>query len=69
MELYVYNMDLDLIGVIDEYTSLIWAKRYQDIGDCEVQVPANTEYIDYLKIGNYIQRSDDFLDLTDHIIV
>ena len=59
MELYVYNPDLDLIGVIDEYTSLIWAKRYQDIGDCEVQVPANTEYFDYLKIGNYIQRSDD----------
>lgn len=59
MELLIYNSDLDLVSVIDEYTSLIWAKRYFDIGDCELYIPAEPDYLQYLQIGGYIKRSDD----------
>lgn len=59
MELYIYNSSLDLVGIIDEFTSLIWAKRYFEVGDCELYVPAEDEFMNYLKIGHYIRRSDD----------
>lgn len=59
MELYVLNKYLELIGTIDDYSSLIWAKRYNDIGDCEVYVMATTENLSLLKRGNYLIRSDD----------
>lgn len=59
MELYVLNKYREQIGIIDDYTSLIWAKRYNDIGDCEVYVIATPENLSLLKRGNYLIRSDD----------
>ena len=59
IDLIVYNSSLAQIGLIDNYNSLIWAKRYIEIGDCEVVVSATPENINLLKRNYYIGRNDD----------
>ena len=59
IEIIVLDRDLNRIGVIDYYESVIWAKRYNDIGDCELYLPATTEALSLLKKGNYLTRDDD----------
>lgn len=59
MDIYVLNENLQQVGTIDDYTSLIWAKRYNDIGDCELYVQATPKAIDLLRKGYYLTRLDD----------
>lgn len=59
MELYILNEKLERIEIVDDYTSLIWARRYNDIGDCEIYIEATPKYISLFKRGYYIERSDD----------
>lgn len=56
---YVLNSDLQAVGIIDSYKSLIWAKRYNTVGDCELYVPATTENLAMLQKGYLLTRSDD----------
>lgn len=58
-DVYILNEDLQMIGIVDAYKSLIWAKRYRDLGDCELYVRATAEALGMLKIGRYIVRDDD----------
>lgn len=58
-EVYVLNRNLERIGVVDAYTSLIWANRYSDIGDCELYVYATVELLNILKKNHYLIREDD----------
>lgn len=59
MDLYVLNRNLEIIGVLDNYTSLIWAKRYNAIGACDIQVRADANAVQMLQKGFYVLRSDD----------
>ena len=59
MELYVLNRSLERIGVIDTYTSLIWAKRYYAAGDFELYLPASAAAVELLQEDYYLQRDDD----------
>lgn len=59
MQIYVLDADLETVGLIDAYRSLIWTSRYVELGDCELYVPATTENIQLLQIGRYLQRLDD----------
>lgn len=59
IEVYVLNKDLEQIGIIDSYTSLIWANRYAEKGDCELYIEATTTNLNLLKKGNYLIRHDD----------
>lgn len=59
MDLYVLDKNLEIIGIIDTYKSLIWSNRYKEVGDCEVYVEANTTNINLLQKYNYLIRSDD----------
>ena len=59
MVLYALDKNLEVILVIDEYTSLIWANRYVENGDCELYIPASLEVFNACKIGNYLIREDD----------
>lgn len=59
IEIYVLNKDLEQIGIIDSYTSLIWANRYAEKGDCELYIEATTTNLNLLKKGNYLIRHDD----------
>ena len=59
MDVYILNSDLQLVGLVDAYKSLIWAKRYNQVGDCELYVPATADNLELCKKGYYIVRSDD----------
>lgn len=39
MELYIYDNDMTLKGVIDEISSLIWTRRYWSVGEFKLLVP------------------------------
>jgi len=54
MEIYVLDNSLSVLGVVDEYQSLIWTERYYEAGDCEVYVKANKKNLDMFKTGNFI---------------
>lgn len=56
-DVYVLNKNLELIGIIDAYKSLIWANRYWTVGDCELYVVATTENLSILQKGNYLMRT------------
>jgi hypothetical protein len=58
-DVYVYNRNLQLTGIIDSYKSLIWVNRYRAVGDCELYVDATTENLNLLKKGYYLKRPDD----------
>ena len=57
-DVYVLDADLQLIGIVDAYKSLIWASRYQEIGDCELYVPASIDNLDLLQIGRFLTMAD-----------
>lgn len=59
MDVYVLNKEREVVGIIDNYTSLIWAKRYYDVGDCELYVQANVNTINLLCKDYYLQLEGD----------
>lgn len=59
MDLYILNKSLEIAGIIDVFTSLIWTKRYFSAGDFELHLPATKRNVNLLQSGNYIKRLDD----------
>lgn len=56
---YLLNTCLERIGMIDTYTSLIWANRYCETGDCELYIEANETSLSLLRKGYFLCREDD----------
>lgn len=61
MDVYLLNGALNKIHIIDGYTSLIWADRYNDLGDCELVIPATVENVLKVQQSIYISREDSDL--------
>lgn len=59
MEVYVLDTELNMIGIIDTFNSLIWANRYVENGDCELYLKASTETLNLLRKDYYLMRLDD----------
>lgn len=59
MDFYVYDTDLNAVGIIDNYTSVIWTLRYNDTGDFEIYIKSSPEILDVCKNGRYIVRKSD----------
>lgn len=58
-DVYVLDKNLNLVGIVDSYKSLIWSTRYVELGDCELYVTATTEMIQLLQKDYYMMRLDD----------
>lgn len=58
-DVYILNQNLEKIGIVDTYRSLIWSKRYRKPGDCELYLSASAKNVELLQVGNYVMRSDD----------
>lgn len=54
----VYDENLNRIGVIETWISLLWNEGYNTQGDFLIEVQQTKEAAKLLKIGNYIGRSD-----------
>ncbi len=66
MELYVLDSNFKAIKIINNYKSLIWAKRYINNGDCELVCP-----IDGVKKNGYAINlvalvKSDYIDVRDY---
>ena len=59
MKLYILNKDYEQIALIDEADSILWQKKFNDIGECEIYLPCNYENLEVLQVGNYVYRYDD----------
>lgn len=59
MKVYILNEQYEKIGYIDQAESILWNKKYNDVGECEVYVSADEEMVNLLQKGHYIYREDD----------
>lgn len=59
MEVYIFDKQLNLEGMLGSYTSLIWRRRYSKHGDFELHCALTPENLSLLKIGNLIWKNDD----------
>lgn len=57
--IYVLDQSLNLLGVIDEYVSIIWRPSYNEIGDFEIYLGASSKAIELLQKNRYVVRSSD----------
>lgn len=68
MELYILDKSFKTVAVIDQYSSLIWTRRYWDVGDFEIYLPADSALLEYLQIGYYVFREEcECVMMIEHI--
>lgn len=53
------NSNREIIGILDDFQSIIWETNYYSTGAFEVYLRAVPQYINVLQIGNYVTRPDD----------
>lgn len=56
---YVLDKNLQKVGMIDTFESLIWCKRYYEVGALDLEIEASQENVNLFQKGFYITRSDD----------
>ena len=59
MELYIYDREMTLRGVIDEISSLIWTRRYWEAGEFKLLVPFTSKHVDLLVKNNLVMKRGD----------
>lgn len=59
MELYVFNQNRALIGIVESFEYLRWSRRYSQCGSFELKAIASQENTTLLQVGNYIWKNDD----------
>lgn len=59
MEIYILNHTYQIVGMIDNAESILWHKKYNDIGEAEIYTPCSEAMLELLKKGNYLYRYDD----------
>ena len=57
--LEVRNSNREIIGILDDFQSVIWETSYYSTGAFEVYLQAAPQYINMLQTGNYVTRPDD----------
>lgn len=59
MNINVLNTNYERTTVVDDYVSLMWCKRYADVGALDLEIEATKENLNVFKKGYYITRDDD----------
>lgn len=54
MEVRIYDESFNLKKIVENYTSLLWRRRYNDVGEFQLTCPATTENIDALQMGRVV---------------
>lgn len=57
-EVRLYNQEMELQGVIDEFSSLVWLRRYQSPGEFMIRTPYAAETKRLFTPENLVQRYD-----------
>ena len=56
MEIRIYDADMDLKGIIENQTSLIWTRKYAEAGEFEIHAPITDDNRNLLRIGNLVYK-------------
>ena len=59
MELYVFDSGLNFVGLMDNFTSLQWIRRYSVCGEFELHCSLNLENLALLARGNVVWKQGD----------
>lgn len=58
MELKIFNKELNLIGIVDSFSSLIWNRKYNDLGTFQLNILFSSETNYILNIDNIIYKDN-----------
>lgn len=53
-EIKIFNSNIDMIGVIDNFNSIKWVQKFYEHGTFSIKLPLTPEYISVLKKDNII---------------
>lgn len=56
---YLLNSSLKKINIIDYYISVIWVRRYCDVGEFELYLPAKESTLEAIQSAKFVMRPDD----------
>ena len=59
MDLWILSEDFTPLGIVDTFSSAIWANRYRQCGDFEIYAPASIELLTLLRADCFVVRRDD----------
>lgn len=59
MEIYVYSSGMELQGLVEKITSLIWTRRYWACGEFKLLVPFTADHARLLKKNNIVMKRGD----------
>lgn len=59
MQLYVYSPQMEMLGVVEEITSLVWTRRYWEPGEFKMLVPFNDTHNKLLQEDNIVIKHGD----------
>lgn len=57
MELNIYNADLEFVGIVEAYTSLLWVRKFFKAGAFELVAPATAENVALIKEHMLIEKA------------
>lgn len=57
MELYIYD-PVELVGILDDATSIRWRRRYFTPGEFEIHMAATAQNLQLMAAGNIVRRVD-----------
>lgn len=55
----IFNINLEFLTIIDNFTSFRWVRRYHKIGEFELHIPYTEESAKYLIQGNVIYKGNN----------
>lgn len=64
MDILILDTNLEAVGVIDTYISLIWTDRFNESGDFEMLLPMDTPILNAIKEDYYLIN-----DLSEHVMI
>lgn len=59
MIIHILDQSLQLVGVVDDYISVIWRPAYYEVGDFELYINASSEAVELLQPDYYLVRDKD----------
>lgn len=59
MELYIYDTEMTLLGVMDMLTSLVWTRRYWSCGEFKLLAPFTENHVRLLQKGRLVMKRGD----------
>ena len=62
MDLYIFDENLNRLGILDKYESLIWTRKTNESGVFELHCSLEKDTLNLLKKGNIIFKSNDLTE-------